>query len=129
LIIFTLAVLSGIVAVLTLDTIGSLLSKRLGFFYGRISPISLLLWTAAGALASRAGTALLALFLGVLAGLMVGLVDSTVGWWISWRIGPGRLRPERATPHVIAWTIVRVTIMAACFGGVGAAVLTVSRFG
>ena len=124
---FATAVLGGIVAVLTLDTIGSLLAKRFGFFYGRLSPISLLLWTAAGALASRAGVAYFALFLGALAGLVVGLIDSTLGWWISWRIGPGRLRPERSTTPVIARTILQVTTTAACFGAVGAVLLTVSR--
>lgn len=115
-------IIFGTIAVLTLDTFGSLLSQRLKFPYTRLSPISLLLWATAGAIASRGAASGLvrALGLGWIAGCAVGLLDSTVGWWISWQLGPGRLRPELITGHRIARIIFRVTTLAAGIGALGA---------
>lgn len=120
-------VLFGVVAVLTLDMTGAFLSRRLGFPYARLSPISLLLWATAGGLASRgvvsdpAGS----IALGCLSGLIVGLIDSTVGWWISWRLGVGRLKPELMTTRRISKVILRVTMLAAGTGAAAALLVAV----
>ncbi|HEY1679773.1 MAG TPA: hypothetical protein VGG04_18805 [Candidatus Sulfotelmatobacter sp.] len=115
---FATGVLFGICAVLILDTGGSVLSQRLKFRYSRLAPISLLLWGTAADMASRgAGNDLAgAIVLGGLAGLIVGFFDSTVGWWISWCIGAGRLERESITNPKIARTILTVTMLATAVG-------------
>jgi hypothetical protein len=119
---FQSGVLLGVIAVLTLDTAGSLLSQRLRFRYTKLTPISLLLWATSAAVASRgaAPDLIKSIGLGWMAGLIVGLADSTVGWWISWRLGPGRLRPELVSNRNILRIVFRVTMLAAAVGGVGA---------
>ena len=118
--IFPLAVGGGIIAVLSLDTLGSFASQRLKFRYARLAPISSLFWATTGAIASQAGhqDLIKAIGFGGLAGLIVGLVDSTLGWWISWQLGAGRLPPQLISSDKIGRIIFRVTMMA---GGVGAA--------
>jgi hypothetical protein len=117
---FFSGVLFGIVAVLTLDAGGAFLSRRLMFAYSRLAPISFLLWAVAADIASRAAGSDLteSIILGGLAGLIVGLFDSTVGWWISWRMGAGRLKPGLITPRTIAKIVFNVTLLAS---GIGAA--------
>jgi len=119
---FQNGVLLGIIAVWTLDTIGSLLSRRLRFRYTQLTPVSLLFWAASAAVASRgaAPDLIKSIGLGWMAGLVVGLADSTVGWWISWRLGPGRLRPELVSNRNVLRIVFRVTMLAAALGGVGA---------
>jgi hypothetical protein len=121
---FQSGVLLGIVAVLLLDTIGSILSNRLRFRYTKLTPVSLLLWAASAAIASRgaAPDLIKSVGLGWMAGLIVGLADSTAGWWISWRLGPGRLRPELISRRNVLRIIFRVTMLAAALGGAGALV-------
>jgi hypothetical protein len=111
-------VLFGVVGVLALDTIGAFLSQRLSFRYTRLSPISFLLWAIAAVIASwsEVSDPAKSIGLGWLSGFIVGLVDSTVGWWISWRLGAGRLGPERATTRTIVKIIFRVTMLAAGTG-------------
>jgi hypothetical protein len=123
--IFPLGVLGGIIAVLSLDTVGSLASQRLKFRYSRLAPISCLLWATAAAIASQAGypDLIKAIGFGALAGLILGLVDSTLGWWISWQLGAGRLPPQIVTSNKIMQIIFRVTMMAAGIGAAGATLL------
>src|SRR6266567_2383546 len=92
---FPSGVLFGIVAVLTLDTIGAYLSQRLRFPYSRLSPISFCFWATSAAIASWSAISdpAKSMGLGWLSGFVVGLVDSTVGWWISWQLGAGRPYP------------------------------------
>jgi hypothetical protein len=123
--IFPLGVLAGVIAVLSLDTVGSFASQRLKFRYTRLAPASFLLWAAAAAIASQAGypDVIKSIGFGALAGLIVGLVDSTLGWWISWQVGAGRLPPQLVTSDRIVRIIFRVTMMAAGIGAAGALLL------
>ena len=123
--IFVKGVLFGVVAVLILDTVGSIMSKRYRFPYTKLSSISFLLWATAGAFASQGGTPDLikSIGLGWIAGLLVGLIDSTLGWWISWQVGPGRLRPESTACTKIARIVFRVTMLAAAVGAFGALIV------
>src|SRR5271166_609873 len=118
---FPLGVLVGIIAVLSLDTVGSLASQRLKFHYARLAPISYLLWGIAAAIASQSAPndSLKSICLGGLAGFIVGLVDSTLGWWISWHLGPGRLPPQLVTGGNMVRIIFRVSMMAAAAGVAG----------
>jgi hypothetical protein len=78
--------LYGGAAVLALSLIGSLASQTLGFEYSLLAPVSLIVYVAIGAyvgLGARVSQA-------AIVGAVVGLIDATLGWAISWVIGPGR---------------------------------------
>lgn len=45
-----------------------------------------------------------------LIGAITGFVEATLGWWISWRIGPGRM--PTATPPKVLYAIVIATVFA-----------------
>ena len=111
----------GSAAVLALDTIGSLASLRFKFAYARLAPVSYLLWALAGfaAVVGQVSEIRDAVALGALAGGVVGLVEATIGWWISWRLGPGRIPAERVRPGLIQRIVVIVAIRAALFGAAG----------
>jgi hypothetical protein len=123
--IFLLGTLGGVIAVVSLDAVGSFASQRLKFRYARLAPISCLLWATAAMIASQAGypDLIKSISFGGLAGLIVGLVDSTLGWWISWQLGAGRLPPQSITSDKIMRIIFRVTMMAAAVGVAGALLL------
>lgn len=104
----------GILTVLLLDIIGSLASRRFGFYYGSLSVISWALKIGVGFFAARQGS----LGLSVLAGGVVAFVDATLGWYISWIIGPGR--PEsKTTATAISTTVLIVTLLGAALGSIG----------
>lgn len=103
-------------AVLVLDTGGALGSKAFGFSYASLSPLSFVIYTAAGLAAGR----LAGMKAGMVAGALAGLVEATIGWAISWRIGPGR--PDtRIGPEDIAVTVLIVVVTGAVFGLIGGA--------
>jgi hypothetical protein len=74
------------IAVLGLDTLGSLASKAFGFPFSSLAWGSLIIYAAAGFFAARGG----GLRTAALGGGGVALVDTTLGWAISWALGPGR---------------------------------------
>jgi len=77
---------AGSIAVLVLDIFGSLASKAFGFAYGSLAWGSLIIYAAAGFFAARSG----GLRTAAQGGGVVALVDATLGWAISWALGPGR---------------------------------------
>jgi hypothetical protein len=111
----------GSVVVLLFDTIGSLVSKHFRFPYARLASGSHMIWTGVGAFAAfSALDALVAR--AAIAGWVVGLVDATLGWWISWQIGPGRplaQLPRPLTRSRLATISILVSVRAAIFGGFG----------
>ncbi len=108
-------ILAGAAAILTFDTVGSLAARRFGFSYPRLMPGSFLIYLLVGMAAASAGSLAVSAF----AGAIVGLVEATFGWAISWRIGPGRVPDEHASISRILATVVTVTLLGACFGAVG----------
>ena len=107
-------VLIGAMAVLVFDTATSVLSLATGLTYGWFSIGSSVLYVLFGYLAARRST----WFFGGLVGAFLGLVDSTLGWIISWTIGPGKPDIEM-DPVLIAATVVFVMIVAAILGLIG----------
>jgi hypothetical protein len=109
--------LYGAVAVLALDTIGALASRTLGFEYAMLAPISFLLYAATGAyvgLTERVSRA-------VIAGAVVGVIDATLGWAISWVIGPGQPQAgERITLFGLFNTALFVAVLSAVGAAIGA---------
>ena len=116
-----MTIVLGSVVVLLFDTIGSLVSKHFRFPYARLAPGSHVIWTGVGAFAAFSALDALVARAAV-AGWVVGLVEATLGWWISWQIGPGRppaQLPGRLTRSRVATISILVSIRAAVFGGFG----------
>lgn len=106
----------GSLAVVLFDGAASLLSLQGGFAYSSAAWGSYVLYVAVGFFAARAGGVWSALR----GGVVVGLVDASLGWGLSWFIGPGR--PPSGVVSLASWTTVAiiVTITAAMCAAVGA---------
>jgi hypothetical protein len=111
-------VIGGIAGVLLLDTFGSLAAKQFGFSYGSLAPVSFAIWIAVGALIGR----IYGISGAFLASAFVGFVEATVGWRISWIVGPGQWSPERTNTTGILRTVARVTLLAGVLGLSGGAI-------
>ena len=82
--------LGGMVAIVVFDALGAAAAKRFGFSYGLLVPGSLLIYGRVAALvAARRDAAT-----GVLAALAMAIIDLTLGWFVSWLIGPGTPRVD-----------------------------------
>ena len=111
----------GVVAVLVFDTAASFASLRFDFPYGYASVGSILIYSTIGYLAFRGA----GLKSSVGVALFVELVDATLGWGISWWIGPGALPEDQRTIPFIAVTAVFVVVFAVACAFVGAGVARV----
>jgi hypothetical protein len=109
------AILLGGVAILAFDTLGSLASRRYGFAYSRLMVGSFAIYVASGFVTTTEGSIAPSVF----AGAMVGLIESTLGWAISWKIGPGRPTVDHQARSSIVWTVGLVTALGGVFGGIG----------
>lgn len=76
----------GCVAVVAFDLLGATASRWLGFPYARLAAGSYAIYTATSVEAAQRGPA----WMGIVAGVTVAFVEATIGWAISWWIGPGR---------------------------------------
>jgi hypothetical protein len=74
----------GCVAVLVLDTLGSLLARRTGFNYTLLTPLSVAIYAATAYFAAREADVWL---VGSLAGAATAATDATLGWRIPRRVG------------------------------------------
>jgi hypothetical protein len=106
----------GMFAVLAFDTIASYASLILGFPYENASIGSILIYGAIGYICFRCCGFLKALT----AALLVEIIDSTLGWYLSWVIGPGALPPEQTNNTTIGITIIMVMIFAVVCSALGA---------
>jgi hypothetical protein len=105
----------GLGTVTVIDALGSFASKRIGFPYPRLAWLSFAVYVTLGFLAERSlSSAPLAI------GLIVSAYDVSVGWWISWIIGPGRLPADQATPKGIALRMVLVVTLDVALVAIGA---------
>ena len=107
-------ILIGVAAVILYDVVGSLASLSLGFNYQWLVFGSLVIYSVVGYFSGKRKNAAF----GFLAGALMGLVDSTLGWYISWIIGPGKSEIEMDATMILG-TIAIVTILAALFGLIG----------
>ena len=112
--------LIGALAVLAFDLIGSILSRAIGFDYTLLAFGSLVIYAAVGIFASRDF-----FLLGPIAAGIVGLVDSTLGWYLSWVIGPGKV--EDLSPEIALLTVLFVTAEATVTGLLAAGVALLVR--
>ena len=107
--------LVGMGAVIVFDAIASLASLRIGFNYEYSAYGSMLLYGAFGYWAGRVRTIPFAAIVGAL----MGLVDASLGWAVSWILGPGRW--ESGTLSITAWALIalQVVVVAAFCGLLG----------
>ena len=108
--------LVGSLAVLLLDTVASFLAVWLDTNYGWFSFASFLLYIIFGYLGARRSR----WFVGAIVAMCMAVVESTIGWAISWQIGPGK-QTEEFGPAVIVVTIVFVVVTAGILGLIGGA--------
>jgi ascorbate-specific PTS system EIIC-type component UlaA len=117
--------------VIVFDALGATASRVVGFNYESLFPVSLLIYATAGYLAARRGGIKAAL----LCGVIVGLTDATVGWAVSWLIGPGRssglenLSELEYTLAVImaAAAAVLMAVACACLGGLASKIPALNK--
>ena len=106
--------LTGAILVLGFDTVGASASRLLGFPYAVLWIGSFIVYLAVtGRAAVRSG-----LLAAIAVGALLGLVDSTLGWAISWAIGPGR-PTEPMTSAAIGAAILFVVALGAAWGLLG----------
>lgn len=109
---------AGVLAVLLLDTFGSLASRSLGFLYAKLSVVSFSIYFLVGIYAARDQ----AIAVGAFAGATVAAVEATLGWAVSWRIGPGRLADQDGDALTVIRAALTVVSIGALLGLLGAMV-------
>ena len=108
-------VIGGMCAVILFDAVGSFAARELGFNYTLLIPGSLLIYGTAAALVARRRDWVL----GLLAATVLALTDVTVGWAVSWVIGPGR--PEAGlTPITVVGAVMTAFVLGGLAGAIGA---------
>jgi hypothetical protein len=106
----------GSIAVIILDAVGSYASNKFGFRYTKLVLGSFCIYGCVGALAAHNGS----VGIGAVAGGLVAM-DATIGWAISWYIGPGRV--PHPSPRRITKIALLVTGYGALCGGIAAALV------
>jgi hypothetical protein len=113
---FPLTLAISIALMLAFDTLGSLYTRsNQGFKYQNLAPVQFGLYILIGAAAQLA---LLDIHRVEIVGAATAFTEATVGWWISWRLGAGRV--ANATPDRIAIAIFAITAFGFGFAILGA---------
>jgi hypothetical protein len=110
----TQVLLGGAAFVVIFDAIASLISRAAEISYVRFSVGSWIIYALAGYLAARFAHDK-AVQTAILGGVLLGATDSTLGWAISWLIGPGRM--NGLTPGRWLGIAVFVTLTASVVAG------------
>jgi hypothetical protein len=105
-------------AVLALDTLGSLAARRWDFDDGKLSAVSFILYFCAGV----GGGRLAGVWAGGVAGGVTALLDATLGWAISSVLGAVPTRGAALTPLSIGFVVLGVVFTGWVLGLVGGAV-------
>jgi hypothetical protein len=110
-----LIVLIGGLMVVIFDTVGSFASRIFGFKYQTLIIGSFLIYGTVGLAAAKYN----GLIFAPLAAGIISLIDSTLGWCISWIIGPGRFEMEMNSKNIINTVIfvVSIGVMSGLIGG------------
>jgi hypothetical protein len=103
-------------AVLIVDSLGSLAARHWGFGYGELRPLSYIIYFCAGAGGGRVA----GIRAGAAAGAITALVDATVGWAISSALGAAP-KTGPLPPGAILLVVLGVVITGLGLGLVGGA--------
>ena len=115
----TRILLLAVGAVLLLDTLGSLASRAVPFEYSWLMFGSVVIYTVTGMAVARAAETD-KVRQAWRAGMILGFVDATLGWAISWVIGPGRVDPaELGGAPGMAFTVFFAAMFASLFALAG----------
>ena len=86
--------------------------------YGGAVPVSLLLWTLSGLVGSLLAPPPVRFIAGPATALVTGVIDVTLGWWISMKLGPG-MPPAEWTRAQIVGQALRALMFAGACGAIG----------
>lgn len=112
-------VIIGVSVVVVFDLLASFASQSMGFAYGWASIGSYIIYFLIGLLAARSAVANPVRAAAAVTAI-AGLADASLGWWISWQIGPGKPAPDFVmTPARWVTTALIVVGLAAAVGAVG----------
>jgi hypothetical protein len=111
-------VVSGAIAIVVFDVLASLASRSLGFPYAYATVGSWMIYAVVGYALGRIAPVTIAT-LGVGA---VAFIEATLGWWLSWMIGPGRLKSGTMSATMLLSTLVGVIAIAAVIGAAAGAI-------
>jgi hypothetical protein len=106
------------VAVLILDSVGSLAARHWGFSYSSLSVISFLIYFCAGV----GGGRLVGIWAGGVAGAITALIEATVGWAISSALGAVPRGGSSLSPIAILLVVLSVVFTGWVLGLLGGAV-------
>jgi len=107
----------GVVAIILFDTLASIVSRVTGLSYHWFALGSALTYGAIGFSIVRAGDS--ATLYPTL--LLVGAAEASVGWYISWQIGPGRPPvDQRVSPGLVLASVGFTLLIAVACGALGA---------
>ena len=119
---FPLTLLASVALVLVVDVLGSLWAVRHPTFkYRNLWPVQFGLYVVIGFCAMLA---LLDLRRVETVGAITAFVEATLGWTITWRLGPGRV--EGATPDRIIVVVLSMTAFGFGFAVLGALIFNVA---
>ncbi len=112
-------------SVVAFDAIASIASLALGFPYSYASIGSAVLYIVFACFAAR----MLGFWAALLVGAAMGFTDVTIGWAVSWAIGPGRIDVGTLTPSDWIYTAAFAIILGAIYGLIGGGIgaLTMRR--
>jgi hypothetical protein len=114
-------VLVGCVVIVGFDALGAAAAEQLDFPYEYLFPISLAIYGNVAFLAARERGRTAA---GVIAGATVAFAEATVGWAVSWLIGPGKLEGDYPGTFIVTATIVGVVGTGALIGLIAGRIAT-----
>ncbi|MEA2785980.1 MAG: hypothetical protein QOF71_2084 [Candidatus Eremiobacteraeota bacterium] len=106
---FPLTLLAAIALILAVDAAAAWLTRERPAVYRRIWPVQFGIYVVIGFVAMLT---LLDLRLVQVVGALTGLAESTAGWAITWRIGPGRI----PNTNVLSIGVVVLSMTAFGFG-------------
>lgn len=101
-------------SVVVFDAAASVASLAFGFSYSCATIGSAILCMAFAFSAARMSGFRIAL----LTGMVMGVTDVTIGWAVSWAIGPGRIDID-LTPSVWMYTLLFAAILGVVYGVIG----------
>jgi hypothetical protein len=100
----------GPVVVVAFDTLASVAARTFAFDYRMLWPVGIILAVSVAFLAAWNTGQLLA---GVLAGFALEFTNATIGWAISWLIGPGAPEPTEGQSVTVMAVLVVVIVVTA----------------
>lgn len=109
--------LIAFLSIIAFDTLASLASRTFQIEYGLFLIGSIVIYICVGFFGEKYGNIALA----VISSALTGVIDSTLRWYISWVIGPGRLEGEFDFTIIFS-AIVFTVFIASFFGLIGSLV-------